>query len=138
MQRWQGWQGFLQSLTEEGYGYRVVILNAQDFGVPQSRRRMFLLASRGTEPPFEIKPETHRPRAAAEILDPPGRYEARSVFGRSRALAEATIERINRGREGVGGTDDFIIVYYGTDAAGGWQPLDRPLRTLSRLLTALD
>jgi DNA (cytosine-5)-methyltransferase 1 len=27
----------------------------------------------------------------------------------------------------------FLIVYYGSDGAGGWQPLDRPLRTLTTL-----
>jgi DNA (cytosine-5)-methyltransferase 1 len=27
----------------------------------------------------------------------------------------------------------FLIVYYGTDGSGGWQPLDRPIRTLTTL-----
>lgn len=27
----------------------------------------------------------------------------------------------------------FLIVYYGSDGAGGWQSLDRPLRTLTTL-----
>lgn len=27
----------------------------------------------------------------------------------------------------------FLIVYYGSDGSGGWQPLDRPLRTLTTL-----
>jgi len=27
----------------------------------------------------------------------------------------------------------FLLVYYGTDGSGGWQPLDRPLRTLTTL-----
>lgn len=27
----------------------------------------------------------------------------------------------------------FLIVYYGSDGAGGWQALDRPLRTLTTL-----
>jgi DNA (cytosine-5)-methyltransferase 1 len=27
----------------------------------------------------------------------------------------------------------FIIVYYGSDGSGGWQPLDRPLRTITTL-----
>lgn len=30
-------------------------------------------------------------------------------------------------------TDDFLIVYYGSDAAGGWQALDRPIRTVTTL-----
>ena len=27
----------------------------------------------------------------------------------------------------------FLVVYYGSDGAGGWQSLDRPLRTLTTL-----
>lgn len=124
MQRWEGWKGFLRKLSIAGYQCRVIILDAQHFGVPQSRRRMFLLASRELTPPTEIFATQRRVHTAAEILDPVGTYVATPVYGRSRPLAEATIERMKRGRKGVGGTDDFIIVYYGTDAAGGWQPLD--------------
>ena len=133
MQRWDGWQGFRRELTRAGYEHTVVILDAQHFGVPQARRRMFLLASREVEPPLEIRAATRRVRTAAEILDPPGTYVANRIWGRSRPLAEATIERIKRGRKGMPAGDDFIIVYYGSDAAGGWQSLDRPLRTLTTL-----
>ncbi len=43
------------------------------------------------------------------------------------------MDRIKRGRDAVPGNKDFIIVYYGSDAAGGWQSIDRPLRTLTTL-----
>jgi DNA (cytosine-5)-methyltransferase 1 len=33
----------------------------------------------------------------------------------------------------LGSKTPFLIVYYGTDAAGGWQSLDRPLRTITTL-----
>lgn len=133
MQRWAGWSGFLRELANAGYEHAVVILDAQHFGVPQARRRMFLLASREVKPPLEIPRTTRKVRTAAEILDTPGTYVARPVYVRSRPLAQATIDRIKRGRKGVGGDEDFIIVYYGSDAAGGWQPLGRPLRTLTTL-----
>jgi len=32
-----------------------------------------------------------------------------------------------------GGPEPFLIVYYGSDGSGGWQPIDRPLRTLTTL-----
>jgi DNA (cytosine-5)-methyltransferase 1 len=133
MQRWAGWNDFLRRLSNAGYEHAVIILDAQHFGVPQARRRMFLLASREVKPPDEIRSRNRKIRTAAEILDPPGTYVARRVYGRSRPLAEATIGRIKRGRKFVEGPDDFIIVYYGSDAAGGWQSLDRPLRTLTTL-----
>lgn len=133
MQRWEGWHGFLRQLQRCGYGYSVIILNAHHFGVPQSRRRMFLVASSDLDPPAQIRVRTRRIRTAAEVLDRPGIHPAKPIYGRSRPLAEATIERIKRGRTGVPSGDDFIIVYYGSDAAGGWQPIDRPLRTLTTL-----
>ncbi len=133
MRRWVGWNGFLRKLSSASYECVVVILDAQRFGVPQARRRMFLLASRDVTPPLEIPGATARARTAAEVLDPPGTHAAKPVYCRPRPLAEATIERIQRGRKGVGDADDFIIVYYGSDAAGGWQSLDRPLRTLTTL-----
>jgi DNA (cytosine-5)-methyltransferase 1 len=132
MRRLAGWNGLLRELSSAGYEYAVVIL-AQRFGVPQARRRMFLLASLEVKPPLQILGATGRVRTAAEVLDPPGTHVAKPVSGRPRPLAEATIERIKRGRKGVGEADDFIIVYYGSDAAGGWQSLDRPLRTLTTL-----
>ena len=133
MQRWDGWKGFLRQLSDAGYEHSAIILDAQHFGVPQARRRMFLLASREVKPPLEIRGATRRTRTASEVLDRPGTYVTKPIYGRSRPLAEATIERIKRGRKGMRGGDDFIIVYYGSDAAGGWQPLDRPLRTLTTL-----
>jgi DNA (cytosine-5)-methyltransferase 1 len=27
----------------------------------------------------------------------------------------------------------FLVIYYGSDGAGGWQPLNRPIRTLTTL-----
>jgi DNA (cytosine-5)-methyltransferase 1 len=33
----------------------------------------------------------------------------------------------------LGEDEPFLIVYYGSDGAGGWQPLDRPLRTVTTL-----
>jgi DNA (cytosine-5)-methyltransferase 1 len=133
MRRWEGWPRFLERLGEAGYEHSVHMLEAQKFGVPQSRRRMFLMASRDGTPPEEVAATVRKPRTAAGILDRSGTYIAKSVTGRKRPLAEATVDRIKRGRKGSPDGEDFIIVYYGSDAAGGWQPLDRPLRTLTTL-----
>ena len=40
---------FLKILDENGYHYRHSVLNARDFGVPQNRKRLVLIASRVTE-----------------------------------------------------------------------------------------
>lgn len=41
MKGWSGYAPFIKSLTDLGYNLRTQVLNAADFGVPQSRRRLF-------------------------------------------------------------------------------------------------
>jgi DNA (cytosine-5)-methyltransferase 1 len=55
---------------------------------------------------------------------------AEPVFNGKRA--GNTIARVKRGIAELGRGRDFLIVYYGQDWTG-WQPLDRPLRTLTTL-----
>jgi hypothetical protein len=47
--------------------------------------------------------------------------------------AEATVQRAERAIKALGEDAEFIMVYYGSDAAGGFQTLDRPLRTITTL-----
>jgi len=43
----------------------------------------------------------------------------------------ATLERADRAIKVVGEKKAFLLVYYGSDAAGGWQRINVPLRTLT-------
>jgi DNA (cytosine-5)-methyltransferase 1 len=47
--------------------------------------------------------------------------------------AAATLARARAAIASLGEGKSFLIVYYGSDKAGGWQTLDRPLRTLTTL-----
>lgn len=47
--------------------------------------------------------------------------------------AKAPLERAQRGIDALGPGKPFLLVYYGSDGSGGWQPLSRPLRTLTTL-----
>lgn len=131
MKRWDGFDGLIHML-EKRYGYRLHIqtLDAADFGVPQSRRRLFIIGDR-KKAPRPIQPPVGRQISVRQILDPINRWPANPVFNGKRA--EATLERVQRGITALGKGNDFLIVYYGSDAAGGWQTLDRPLRTLTTL-----
>lgn len=130
MKSWDGYPELLRSLESLGYKLRVEVLDASKFGVRQSRRRLFIIADRQAAPP----PIVHRkgkPPAAAGILDPVGTWRSRPLYIPGRA--SATIERAERAMTELGMYEDFLVVYYGTDGAGGWQPLDRPLRTITTL-----
>ena len=130
MRGWGRYEDFLKELEQMGYCVTVQILNASDFGVPQSRRRLFLLCEQGETPPPVQTP--HIPvMTAADIIDPQGTWKAGLLDNGKRA--QATLQRAARAMEALPAEEDFLIVYYGSDAAGGWQPLDRPLRTLTTL-----
>jgi DNA (cytosine-5)-methyltransferase 1 len=106
-------------------------LDAADFGVPQTRRRLFVICDRLRPPPaLYAQPVLPGPDAAS-ILDAAGTWPARPLFTPRRAAA--TLERAQRGIAALGEGVPFLVVYYGSDGAGGWQRLDRPLRTLTTL-----
>lgn len=133
MRRWSGWEDFQDTMRAAGYRLDLHVLDASDFGVPQTRRRMFLVCSREGAAPIVVNGRGKNTIPASSIIAPKGEFHAWPVKGRKRALAEATMGRISRGLGGTGEGADFLIVYYGSDAAGGWQSLDRPLRTVTTL-----
>lgn len=47
--------------------------------------------------------------------------------------AQRTLERARKAMAKLGPGVPFLIVYYGSDGSGGWQTLDRPLRTITTL-----
>ncbi len=51
-------EAVLKPLQELGYGVRIAILNAADYGVPQYRKRLILLAAQNGEPP-DFPTRTH-------------------------------------------------------------------------------
>ncbi len=93
---WEGWRDFLAALGARGYRHTIEILDAQFFGVPQARRRMFLLGTRDGVPTPVMGAQRRASRSATSILDPDGVHPAGPIHGRARPLAAATLERIAR------------------------------------------
>ena len=124
MRPWSGYPGLLQTLRDEGYGVAEHVLDAADHGVPQRRKRLFLLCDRECEPPSCITKRHGPKRSTASVLDRPGTWN-RSPLDNGRRAA-ATLERAERGFAVLGRDTPFLIVYYGSDGAGGWQPLTVP------------
>lgn len=129
MRHWPGFEELLTTL-KRSYNLRIEALDAADFGVPQNRRRLFIVGDKLAEP-IIMKPSIRSLRSASKILERAGRFAAEPVYNGKRA--PNTIERVERGIRELGRGHDFLIVYYGSDRAGSWQPLDRPLRTLTTL-----
>jgi DNA (cytosine-5)-methyltransferase 1 len=124
MRRWYDYRPFLCALMGLGYRARVCILDAADFGVPQRRKRLYVVCDREADPP-EIAPRTvHRP--ARDVIDPGvGVYKPLYAPWRARA----TIERVERALRVLGRDATFLSVYYGSGPQ--WQTLDAPLRTIT-------
>jgi DNA (cytosine-5)-methyltransferase 1 len=131
MRSWDRFREFESEISGLGYQILPRVIDASDYGVPQARRRLFLICSREDKTIEVHPPEGVQKHVARDVLDPWGRWPVTPLYRPGRA--QATLERAERGFAALGKRDPFLIVYYGSDAAGGWQPLDRPLRTLTTL-----
>jgi DNA (cytosine-5)-methyltransferase 1 len=125
MRRWHDYRPFLCALMGLGYRARVCILDAADFGVPQRRRRLYIVCDREVEPP-EIAPRASVHVPARCVIDLDG-YAYTPLYTPRRA--RATIERVERAIRTLGRDVAFISVYYGSGPQ--WQTLDVPLRTVT-------
>jgi DNA (cytosine-5)-methyltransferase 1 len=130
MRSWHGYDPLIVDIKALGYHVLPQVLDASEFGVPQTRKRLFLLCDLGAMP-AQVKRPGNKSSLVKDILDPEGTWKSTPLDNGRRA--KNTLERAKRGIEALGRGVPFLIVYYGSDGAGGWQPLDRPLRTLTTL-----
>lgn len=119
------WESCLQAL---GYTLSSQVLDAADFGVPQHRRRLFVVGvhqSVGTTP-FTHPQGRHKHVPASAILD----FGDGSWSPIERAdRAPATLARIRNGRARFG--DRFLAPYFGSGSGTTGRDLGRPLGTLT-------
>lgn len=130
MRKWEGFAPLISELESFGYNIRQQVIDAATLGVPQTRRRLFLLCDL-ERMPDEVPPREGPPATVLDILDPLGTWRSRPLHLEGRAAN--TLKRAETAMSALGRGVDFLIVYYGSDASGGWQPLDRPLRTMTTL-----
>ena len=106
-----------------GYALAPHVIDAADVGVPQHRRRLFIVATRSMVP-LRLHPPRVEHTPARSVIDfSAGRWSPVEKPGR----AKATLARVRAGREAHG--DRFLVAYYGS--AKGGRSLDRPLGTLT-------
>jgi DNA (cytosine-5)-methyltransferase 1 len=133
MKKWNRHNELVQTIEELGYTVSDLYLNSADFGSAQARKRMFLVCDReGTVVSREdLLKRNQKFSTARDIIDWDGGY--RSALLHKEGRAEATLLRAKRAIKVLGKEVPFIIVYYGSDYAGGWQTLDAPLRTVTTI-----
>jgi len=133
MKYWDRFVEWHKKLKAIGYKTDIGVLDAQYHGTPQSRRRLFIVGDLEAQPSL---PERGR-RTAKSVTSILGTGEPKSrpwQFSpvKTSTRAKATLKRAKRAINALGEVP-FIMVYYGSDYAGGYQTLDRPLRTVTTL-----
>lgn len=129
MRRWKQYSKWLSRIQNMGYHTREIIINAKKFGVPQTRKRLFVLCDR--QQPPGIPSDSERDLRTVESILEKNHYKFTPLQKKGRAAA--TLKRARTAIKAVGNKESFLLVYYGTDGAGGWQPLTRPLRTITTI-----
>lgn len=113
------WKTAMQAL---GYTLTENVLNSADFGVPQSRVRLFIVARLDRELTITNPMLPHVP--ASSIIDwDAGNWSRIRKAGRS----DATLAQVIEGRKRFG--DRFLVAYYGREKGG--RDLAKPLGTVT-------
>lgn len=122
---WRLYPAWCQAMQALGYALAEVVSDAADHGVPQHRRRLFVVATRSTSPlRLDLPRREHVP--VSTILDfNAGRWSPIDRAGRS----TATLARIAAGRKAHG--DRFVAPYYGSGSGETGRSLDRPIGTIT-------
>jgi DNA (cytosine-5)-methyltransferase 1 len=110
IQRYQVFHDFLSVLVKEGFHFtedaKKWVVYCQDYGVPQHRRRLVILASRLG--PIELIAPTHRPTEYRTVADALGKLPPLRAGGKSKtdplhrasALSARNLERIRASKPG--------------------------------------
>lgn len=123
--RWVLWPAWAAAMTALGYALQPMVLDLADHGVPQHRRRLFVVATRSRYP-VELKLPQRQHRPAADCIDfSAGNWSPIHRPGRSLR----TLTRIAAGRCALG--DRFLAPYYGSGSGETGRALGRPIGTLT-------
>lgn len=121
--QWALFPAWCDALKALGYSMRVMVLDAADHGVPQHRRRLFVVLARSAKPITLDLPKLDHVSASNVIDFNAGRWA--DVHRPNRSVR--TLGRIEAGRAAHG--DRFLIAYYGNEFGG--RSLDRPIGTVT-------
>jgi len=125
-QKWALFPKWWECLEALGYNLTANVLDAADYGVPQNRERVFIVAHQGHAISVNLRKQPHVPASA--FVDTSLHNNKWSRINKP-GRAEATLRRIANGRKRFG--DVFIAPYYGSGSGETGRSLDRPIGTIS-------
>lgn len=122
---WVLYDAWCAAVHALGYALQPMVIDSADHGVPQHRRRLFIVGTRSKYPiELRLPRRTHAP--AAGVIDfAAGKWSPIHKPGRSLA----TLQRIEAGRRRFG--PRFVAPYYGSGSGETGRSLDRPLGTIT-------
>ena len=94
MRPWSRYGEFKESLKDLGYNVREFVLNASDFGVPQSRKRLFVVCDRNDKVTEMIVPASKKRRTVRDILDKPGKWKTTPLYSPKRAKPRWSVRSV--------------------------------------------
>lgn len=122
---WSLYPAWCSAMHALGYALAPQIIDAADHGVPQHRRRLFIVGTR-SKYPVELSLPRRELVGAAQIIDfDAGKWSQINRPGRSLA----TLARIKSGRSRYGAR--FVAPYYGSGSGETGRCLSRPLGTIT-------
>jgi DNA (cytosine-5)-methyltransferase 1 len=122
---WTLFPVWLDAMRKLGYSGAPHVVDAANHGVPQHRRRLFVVFTRSAKPlHLNLAPRQHVP-ASAVVDFTSGAWSAIHKPGRS----PATLQRIARGRAQFG--DRFVMPYYSGGSGLTGRCLSRPIGTIT-------
>ena len=121
--KWTLYPAWSAALAALGYSLAPMILDAADHGVPQHRRRLFIVGTQSAKPITLDLPKRTLVPASNIIHFDSGKWSPIERASRS----PRTLERIHAGRIAHG--DRFLTAYYGNEHGG--RSLQRPIGTIT-------
>lgn len=121
--KWALYPAWAMAMKALGYAVSTNILDAADCGVPQNRRRVFVVCTRSASPLVIRRPAMDHVPAASFIQWDTGRWRDIETAG----YEPNTMTRIVHGREHHG--DRFVHAFYGSNRVA--RSIERPIGTIT-------
>ena len=116
---------FLKMLNDNGYSYFYEVVNCPDYGIPQNRKRLVLMASKLGQ--ISIIPKTHTPENYVTVKDAIGEMEIlesgqtskTDPIHRAAKLSKLNMKRVKQSKQGGSWkdwTDDLVLACHKKDS----------------------